>query len=200
MPGGAGASRAFSAWQRDLPALTSEDWSEGLQQYIPLMISAKERFIQLKFIHRVYYTPQRLAVIYHTSEDKCPRCGREVGNFIHMVWLCPKVQEFWRLVAAEIESIGGVAVGLNPLILLLGITDNLPTSTHKKLFIFYTAFYARKAILLQWKVADPPGLSAWRKLVNDTLPMYKLTYMGRNCPKKFDKVWGAWVVARRLTV
>lgn len=131
---GSGAKRAFSAWQRDLPALTEEDWSEGLQQFIPLMILARERFIQLKFLHRVYYTPQILAIMYHTSEDRCPKCNREVGN--HMVWLCPRVQEFWWAVAADMSSISGITVKLDPLVLLLGITDNLPTTAHKKLLVF----------------------------------------------------------------
>lgn len=103
------------------------------------------------------------------------------------------------MVVADMSSIGGVAVRLNPLVLLLGITDNLPTSTHKKLFIYYNAFYARKAILLQWKAIEPPGLSIWRKL-NDTLHLYERTYMGRNCPKKFEKIWAAWVAARWLMV
>lgn len=43
--GSFGASRAFSAWQRDLPALTEEDWSKGLQQFISLMIAAKDRSV-----------------------------------------------------------------------------------------------------------------------------------------------------------
>lgn len=67
--GGAGARKAFLAWKRDLPALTEEDWSVSLQQYSPLMISARDCFIQLKFLHRMYYTPQRLSVMYHTSDD-----------------------------------------------------------------------------------------------------------------------------------
>lgn len=41
--GSNGVDRAFTAWQRDIPSLTEEDWSESLQQYIPLMIAAKDR-------------------------------------------------------------------------------------------------------------------------------------------------------------
>lgn len=43
--------RLFGVWQGDIPALTEEDWTEGLQQCIPLIISAKDRFVQLKFLH-----------------------------------------------------------------------------------------------------------------------------------------------------
>lgn len=117
-----------------------------------------------------------------------------------MVWLCPHIQEFWQRVVADMSSIISMHPKLDPLVLLLGMTDNLPTTTHIKLFIFYTAYYARKTILLQWKAPDPPRTSAWKELVNVTLPLYKLTYMGRNCPKKFYKIWSAWVEARCLTV
>lgn len=51
-------TKLFQKWKTDFPALEDVDWVEGIQQYIPLMISAKERYIQLKFIHRAYYTPQ----------------------------------------------------------------------------------------------------------------------------------------------
>ena len=31
------------------------------------------------------------------------------------------------------------------------------------------------------------------KLVNNALPMYKLAYAARGCPKKFEKVWAGWI-------
>lgn len=71
----------FQRWQSDIPNLESEDWDEGVQQYIPLMISARDRYIQLKFLHKVYYTPQKLARIYPTQSDRCPKCRNELGTF-----------------------------------------------------------------------------------------------------------------------
>lgn len=52
-----GVSRLLSVWQSDIPMLADDYWEEGIQQYIPLMISARVRLTQLKFIHRVYYSP-----------------------------------------------------------------------------------------------------------------------------------------------
>lgn len=49
-------------------------------------------------------------------------------------------------------------------------------------------------------VASMEGKREWRELVNAALPLYKLTYMGCNCPKKFHKIWAAWAEARHLTV
>ena len=103
------------------------------------------------------------------------------------------IQQFWSDVVNVINSVGNIHVDLNPIILLLGICDNVIPNTHKRLFVFYASFYARKAILLRWKQLEPPTVSQWKALINAALPLYKLTYMNRKCPKKFEKIWGAWV-------
>lgn len=61
---------------------------------------------------------------------------------------------------ADINTIGGVTLDLDPLVLLPGITDNLTTNKHTNLFIFFAAvYYARKVILSKWKLPDPPTFS-----------------------------------------
>lgn len=60
--------------------------------------------------------------MYHTSDDVCPKCKREVGNYIHMVWLCPRMQEFWQAVVDDMNLISGVPLKLDPLVLLLPTT------------------------------------------------------------------------------
>lgn len=75
-------TKLFNKWKVDVPSLTDDDWEKGIQQYIPLMISARDRYIQLKFLHRAYYTPQRLARIYPTHSDKCPKCKNAGGNVL----------------------------------------------------------------------------------------------------------------------
>lgn len=97
-------------------------------------------------------------------------------------------------------SIGKIRVACDPLPMLLCIVDTLDTTQAKKQFVFYTAFYARRAILQKWSDPAPPMVHQWRALVDAALPLYKLTYLGRNCPKKFDKIWAAWTQARRLNL
>lgn len=101
---------------------------------------------------------------------------------------------------ADINSVAGLSLDADPLIFLLGITDNLKATKHTSLFVFYAAYYARKAILLKWKLPEPPQLSTLKTLINTVLPLYKLTYMGQNCPQKFEKIWASWVQARHITV
>lgn len=78
-------TKLFHSWKEVIPTLTAEDWEERIQQYIPLMISAKDRYIQLKFLPRLYYTPQKLSRIYPTKSDRCPKCANQLGTFLHVV-------------------------------------------------------------------------------------------------------------------
>lgn len=40
---------------------------------------------------------------------------------------------------------------------------------------------------------EPDSSSISSKLGDKALPMYKLTYAARGCPKKFEKVWTGWI-------
>lgn len=75
----------------------------------------------------------------------------------------------------DINIVGGLTV--DPLVLLLGTCDMVATNTHKKLFVIYAAFYARKAIVSKRKLPEPPSVSQWRSTINSNLHLYKLTYM-----------------------
>lgn len=146
----------------------------------------------------MYYTSFRLSRIYPDVDDTCPKCRQSVQTF-HMVLEYPHIQTFWQAVVADLNRVTGLSLDRDPLVFLLGITDNLATK-HTKLFKFYVAYYARKMILSRWKLPDIPQLSTWRALINTVLTLYKPTYMGRNCPQKFDKIWATWVQARHLVI
>lgn len=47
----------------------------------------------------------------------------------------------------EINETGELQVATVPRILLLGICDTVTPNKHKQLFVFYSAYYARKSIL-----------------------------------------------------
>lgn len=133
-------TQLFSRWQTHVPSLAGDDWEEGIQQYLSLMISARDRFTQLKFLHRAYYTPERLAKIYPAHSPLCPKCSTEVGSFIHVTWSCQCIQSFWDGVLQDINSISKLHVTRDPILLLLGIVDRLETTQSKKLFVFMQPF------------------------------------------------------------
>lgn len=63
----------YVGWREDIPELIKEYWDDIIITYITNVISAKDRFIQLKFLHRAYYILQKLANIYPTLSRMCTR-------------------------------------------------------------------------------------------------------------------------------
>lgn len=76
---------------------------------------------------------------------------------------------------------------------LLGLVEAIVPTVAKRTLISLLLFYARKNIAMQWKKSSPPSLSRWKQLVNNSLPLYKDTYMNRGCPKKYDNVLRNWL-------
>uniref|UniRef100_A0A803J3Y7 Uncharacterized protein n=1 Tax=Xenopus tropicalis TaxID=8364 RepID=A0A803J3Y7_XENTR len=51
-------------WMRDIPSLTEEMWVDALKQIPNLTISIADRYLQMKFLNRVYLTPYRLSKMF----------------------------------------------------------------------------------------------------------------------------------------
>ena len=76
---------------------------------------------------------------------------------------------------------------------LLGDLEEEEISNSQKNLLRVLFCYAKKAVALKWKNLSPPSLQEWVVLVNRAVPMYKLTYIARECPNFFYKVWARWV-------
>lgn len=132
-------SQLCSVWQADIPTLADDDWEEGIQQYLSLVISTRDRFTQIKFLHGAYFSPKCQARIYPDRSSICLKCASEEGTFFHVVWSCQHIQTFWRGVINVNNSVGKLRVYCDPIPLLLGIVDTLEAPKSKKLFFFYGA-------------------------------------------------------------
>lgn len=135
-------TQAFLIWQQDIPTLTEEDWEDCVSSYNTTMISARDRFVQLKFLHRAYYTPQRLVAIYADGPSSCPCCRVLKASFIHMVWSCSSLQRFWEQVLSDLIQVTGSTLELDPKGLLLNIYDDPALGRYTKLFLSYATYYA----------------------------------------------------------
>lgn len=110
------------------------------------MISAGDRFLQLKFVPRVYYIPQWLAIIYPNRSDTYLHCDLATGSYLHVFWACSKIHTYWQGMVDTINALNILVLPVDPLILLLGLTDTLNASKHIKLFVFYAMYYSRREI------------------------------------------------------
>lgn len=95
-----------------------------------------------------------------------------------MVWAYPKIQEFWAS-AVEVIIHADRCLGQDPRILLLGVLDTAEQG-YVKLF-----FLPSPTI--------PPTITSWCTAIDTVLPLYELAFESCNCPRKFDKIWSAWI-------
>lgn len=136
-------TRSLDRWRVDIPALDEEKWEECVTTFIPSMIAAKDRFIQLKFLHRAYYTPQRLSRTYSQLDPKCTRCSIEVGTFWHVVWSCPKIRLYWEAIIVTLSDICGVSIPPDPLALLPSHLEDIAGYRYSKLCLTFALYYAQ---------------------------------------------------------
>lgn len=125
--------------------------------------------------------------------SECWRCGFSPGDFAHIFWHCSKLQQYWREVLDLTNKVASTNLPLQMEICILGLIENIVPTITKRTLTGLLLFYARKNIAIQWKKPNPPSITQWKHLVNDSLPLYKDTYANRGCPLKFDKVWRKWM-------
>lgn len=135
--------------------------------------------------------PQRLHRIFPLRSPECTRCGKTTGTYLHKFWGCPVVARFWREVVELINHHLELALPTNPE-LFLGIQEDEQRTRCTKILISYLFYYAKREIILKWNSFLPPCIASWGKSINAALPMFGLTYISRNCPKKFERVWQPW--------
>lgn len=90
--------RVSAQWKADITSIMEESWTEVLDTMLPSMISAKEKLLQFNYLHRIYYTPQRLHKMGSLESPECYRCRGTVGDFFHKVWQCPIIVRFWKTI------------------------------------------------------------------------------------------------------
>ena len=179
-------------WVSEVPDIQGEDWDEMWTHPFQHLVAARDRLIHFKFLHRIYYTPARLATIYPSVPAGCWRCTFAPAAAEHVFWSCPRIKPFWSEVTSCISAVLLTPVPMTITVCLLGLVEGVVPSRAHRTLLNILLFYGRKAILLKWRKPEAPELRFWKGLVNSMMPYYKATYLSRGCGKKFDKVWQAW--------
>lgn len=115
---------SWEAWKEDIPSLDRENWEDCFESSSKLVISSRDKLIQTKFLHRVYYNPQRLQRFYSQRYPVCVCCHSATGTYFHMFWSCPRVTRFQTEVFEVINTRLQLSFPMSPELALLGLQDN----------------------------------------------------------------------------
>ena len=87
--------------------------------------------------------------------------GNAQGSFVHCVWECNIIRDFW----VEVINITKIILSLNipldaKMILLHLYPKNLRLNSQQRKFIDFAILQAKRMIALSWKRSDPPVIGA----------------------------------------
>uniref|UniRef100_G1KWC4 Reverse transcriptase domain-containing protein n=1 Tax=Anolis carolinensis TaxID=28377 RepID=G1KWC4_ANOCA len=144
-----------------------------------------------KIFYRWYLTPVKLSNMTKGKGDgKCWKCGKHIGDFIHMWWNCKRVRSFWQTIHKEMEKIIGEKFDLRPEYFLLGITDFPMDQNTEKLFTFMVTA-ARINLAKLWKTKEIPSKENWLLKLMDIKNMDLLTqYIKQDDAPRKETNWG----------
>ena len=179
-------------WEDDVQELEDEEWLEALMAPKEIAIRAGFRLIQLKILHRVYYAPTTLMYMGKTSTNLCRReCG-QVGTFFHVIWSCPRIQEYWEAVIQCLNEVVKYEEPKSVKLCILNIWDATDQNRMQKIWYALGLMIAKRNIAKNWGAEVMPSLYEWKKDLDWCMITEKVIYEGRGCFKKWAKIWGEW--------
>lgn len=184
-------------WENELGEGMGDDvWDSALAWVNYSSSCARLNLIQLKVVHRVYFTNSRLSEIYPNVEDSCYRCNLSPANMTHTFWSCPRLLDYWTTIfnhpvkAFDIPA----EVTLCAEMAIFGILPNHPMIRRKtRECTAFALLIARRRIVLEWKSARAPKADVWLKDLMMFSNLEKIKYDLRGLYGKFENVWGPMI-------
>lgn len=188
-------SNLKKSWESDLNLQISEDlWDLSISRIHSTSICIRHCLIQLKVFHRSYLTKAKLAKIYNTSDDGCPRCGQSPATMNHMFWSCNDLSRFWVAIFKVFSHICNRIIDHNPITAIFGVIPNqYGLNSYQSNAVAFLSLLARRLILQKWKDARPPSFIQWVKEVMMCLQLEKLRYCLRGAQNKYYKTWTPFI-------
>ena len=122
-----------------------------------------------------------------------PKCKVQQGDFIHLIWRCPKLHRYWEKVSQCITRVAQVPVPLDPLVYLLGAIDPGEFTKGKYYMVTRLLYLARKLIAHYWMASGVLTGKQWIAYVNSLLGREHLAYKRRKAEGKFEDIWHSWL-------
>ena len=185
-------------WEADLGEMEDEDWADALTSPREVAIRARYKLIQLKVLHRVYYTPATRLKMGIATTDLCTRGCGERGTFLHILWDCDKVQNYWRQLQEIITEVLGEETTLTPKLCLLNIWEPTDLTRPKRKWLTLAMTIAKRNVARLWGAEQPPRREEWEQDLDWAMLAEKVTYEGRGCPNKWRKIWTEWGTYRGI--
>lgn len=143
-------------WKKDLGLhFTTGLWEKNLSCSNHLSKCVRYKIMQIKILFRSYITSHRLKKMNSNVSDKCWHgCGM-TGTFIHLLWHCPDIQEFWLNIRDYFCKLFKINFPLDPAVGRLGKQIDGVTSRKLQYLLDFAFLSVKRTIIINWKVRKP---------------------------------------------
>ena len=126
-----------------------------------------------------------------TKDNKCWKCNKEMGTFLHALWDCSLVLPFWKAVLQKFESWLGQPLPESPRLCLLGDMSQMPPGlAEAENGVMITGFMvATRMILRKWKSPHRPEVTEWLKLMTEIASFELMIGRVQNNSSKTSQAW-----------
>ena len=178
-------------WEIEINSNISHDmWEEICTEVHMVTNSNVWREFKWKVVMRFFRTPEITAKFSTTHSNKCWRnCGPHIGNQTHILWLCPKLEAFWKEVFETLNKIFDGNITMDPMVALLGLLPRGMEGRAKKYLLQILLATAIKCITVRWLKPDPPTHNMWTEKIKEIYQMEQITYSLRLQKHIFTKRW-----------
>ena len=181
---------ALQVWAQDLGVEIDETTEISIWECASnISICNRAKELQFRVLHRLQISSQLLHKMDPRKSDMCVKCKKEVGSYIHTIWSCDHIQDFWAKIVSKLSLFFNEEMVLDPICLLLGAPHPQIKRTNRRKLLFILTYAARKSILLKWISNKSPTLSDWHKVIFSLLPMEYLTYWAKGKIGVFFDIW-----------
>lgn len=96
------------------------------------------------------------------TDPSCSLCSLKVsGTFLHMMWNCPPVSQFWSKVAAKLSDLVSVTIPVTIPVLLLIDLSEINITKLKKRTVLAGLTAAKKLVAVRWKPPHSLTIRQW---------------------------------------
>lgn len=149
-------------------------WDATWQITRKVMRSRTFRIFAWKCLHRYFFTPGRLAVMFPQSRFQCWRCGEEEDiAWEHVFWDCDSQSGLRQNLLDTGSEIGGVGFQIMRGHYFLGVGEMLDLSSPQA-HITWLILAVKKAITKRWKNPYPPHGRKWEKYLHNYISAKKV--------------------------
>lgn len=96
------------------------------------------------------------------TELSCPKCSRDHGTLIHMLWRCPQLHRYWESILNIMNQAFQTTLTPDAKCCILGIVDDVVADQFNREAVSRVLFQAHKVVIKMRTVASRVPTSSFK--------------------------------------